>query len=84
MIKLRKKTPMENFKFCVGSACNYVDMETGKMYHIQEYAEEIRKGKDPDKIKVTYWDNANGPALEYVTPEQMKDIMADKEPDPRY
>ena len=82
--KIRKQ---ENFKLAVSMGANWVDMDTGIMYMIQEYSEalhdpKIPKDKKPTKIRmVRVSDNADlGYADEYLVAEKMKD----PEPDPRY
>ena len=82
-----KKRKLNNFKFAVGMGTNWVDMDTGIIYMIQEYAEalhdpKIPKDKKPTKIRmVSMKDNSDlGWADEWTVAEKMKD----PEPDPRY
>ena len=79
---LRKKHELRNYDFCYGMACNYLDMKTGVLYHIQEYREKIDAGETPEGIRMTNakQDKELGYIKDYVLRELMKDI----EPDPRY
>ena len=83
MINIRRKHRMDHFDFCYGSGTNWVDMNTGLMYHIQEYKERKEKGEDVDKIRVTRWDIPNS-EQEPVSEMKLREIMEDPEPDPRY
>ena len=82
--KFRK---MENFKLAVSLGTNWVDMDTGVMYMIQEYAEmlhdpKIPKDQKPTKIRMVRVKTGEdiGWADEWIVAEKMKD----PEPDPRY
>ena len=82
-----KRRKMDNFKLAVGMGVNWVDMDTGIMYMIQEYADalhdpKIPKDKKPTKIRmVRVKDNTDlGMVDETVVEQKMKD----PEPDPRY
>jgi len=83
MIELRKKHALRNFDFCVGMGVNWVDMDTGKLYHIQEYSEALKKGENPTKIRVTRYSGGSDNE-EWVDPMVVKERMEDPEPDPRY
>jgi hypothetical protein len=74
---------MNHFDFCYGAGINWVDMNTGRMYHIQEYKERKDKGEDVDKIRVTRWDIPDS-ELDPVSEMKLREIMEDPEPDPRY
>ncbi len=82
-----KRRRLDNFKTAVGLGVNWMDMDTGIMYHIQEYSEalhdpKIPKDKKPTKIKMSNIMTGEelGWADEYTVAEKMKD----PEPDPRY
>ena len=80
-----KKKPIDNFKFALGMGVNWVDLDNGVMYHIQEYAEKLKdpsipKDKKPTKIRMTKMDGITeiGWADEYQVIEKMKDPEVDK------
>lgn len=82
-----KKRKLDNFKMAVSMGSNWIDMDTGVMYMIQEYSEalhdpHIPKDKKPTKIHmIRVKDGADlGWADEWLVQEKMKD----PEPDPRY
>ena len=95
-IKLNKSTEpgssgnirkMDNYKFAFGTGSNWIDMDTGIMYMIQEYSEmmhdpKIPADQKPKKIRMVNYKTGEliGWADEYVVMEKMKD----PEPDPRY
>jgi len=81
--KPRKKHPMKNYDFCFGAGVNYYDMETGLMYHIQEYKEAIDKGEKPTKIRVSIGGDISKTTA-WLEPEIVAERMKDPEPDPRY
>ena len=83
MIKpMKKKHQLNNYDFCLGMKVNWVDLDRGKMYHIQEYAEAIARGEIPKGIKVT---NVNSDdIIEILDPVVVRERMKDPEPDPRY
>ena len=83
MEPLRKKREMKNFDFCYGMGVNWIDMDTGKMYHIQEYREAIDRGEKPEGIKVSSWGKPDD-ILEVVGEYTVRERMKDPEPDPRY
>lgn len=78
---------LENFKFAMGMGANWVDQDSGVMYHIQEYYEKLHdpkvpKDQKPTKIRMTNYKTGEelGWAEEWLVAEKMKD----PEPDPRY
>ena len=78
---------MQNFKLAVSLGSNWVDMDTGTTYMIQEYAEALHdpalpKDQKPTKIRMvdTKTGKDKGWADEWIVAEKMKD----PEPDPRY
>ena len=82
-----KTRKLSNFKLAVSMGVNWIDMDTGIMYMIQEYSDalhdpKIPKDKKPTKIRmIRVSDNTDlGMADEFVVAEKMKD----PEPDPRY
>ena len=82
--KIRK---MENYKFAFGMGANWIDQDTGIMYHIQEYYEalhdpKIPKDKKPTKIRMTNY--KTGEELGYIDENLIAEKMKDPEPDPRY
>ncbi len=80
----RKKRPMSNYDFCYGGGINWCDMETGKMYMIQEYREACDRGETPDGIRVVLWGDPEQKTIEVIDPYILKERMKDPEPDPRY
>lgn len=84
MEKIRKKHEMRNYDLCYGMGTNWVDMTTGKMYHIQEYREAIEKGEHPKGIRVSMWDDPKQACIEVVGEYTLRERMKDPEPDPRY
>ena len=82
-----KRRKLDNFKLAVSLGTNWIDMDTGIMYMIQEYAEalhdpKVPKDKKPTKIRMVKYKTGEdlGMADEYVVEQKMKD----PEPDPRY
>lgn len=82
---IRRK--MTNFKMAVSLGSNWVDLDAGIIYMVQEYAEalhdpKIPQDKKPTKIRMTDLKTGKdiGFADEWVVAEKMKD----PEPDPRY
>lgn len=82
-----KKRKLTNFKLAVSLGSNWVDLDAGIIYMIQEYAEmlhdpKIPKDQKPTKIRmVDYKTNRDlGWADETLVEQKMKD----PEPDPRY
>ena len=80
---MRKKSELRNFDFCSGMGVNWVDMDSGRMYHIQEYKEAMDRGEKPQKIRVTTYSDPNT-TIEWLDPMIVKERMEDPEPDPRY
>jgi hypothetical protein len=83
----RRKHPADNFKLALGMGVNWVDLDKGYMYMIQEYKEaldnpEIPKDKKPTKIRVLKADGET--EVGWVLPEVVEERMKDPEPDPRY
>ena len=83
MEKMRKKHELRNYDFCYGAGVNWYDMQRGRMYHIQEYKEDLENGKKPTKIRVTIGGDLNK-TVEWVDPFILRERMKDPEPDPRY
>ena len=79
----RKKHELRNYDFCYGMGVNWVDLNTGKMYHIQEYKEAIERGEKPEGIKVSYTCKPDD-IIEVVGEYTLRERMKDPEPDPRY
>ena len=77
---IQKKRELKNYDFCYGMGCNWVDVKTGRMYHIQEYKEAVEKGERPKGIRVT--DGVQ--ELGYIGEYTLRELMKDDEPDPRY
>ena len=78
---------LNNFKTALGLMSNWVDLDKGIVYHIQEYAEALRNpaipaDKKPDKIRMTNY--KTGEDLGYVSIYLIEEKMKDPEPDPRY
>lgn len=78
---------MNNFKTAVGMGANWVDMDTGIIYMIQEYAEalhnpKIPKDRKPTKIRMVKY--KTGEDLGYADETLVALKMDDPEPDPRY
>ena len=84
MNQLRKKHELKNYDFCYGMSANWVDMDTGKIYHIQEYREAIDRGEQPAGIRVTKWNDPTQKTVEIVGEYTVRERMKDPEPDPRY
>ena len=83
----RKAKKLRNFEFAVGYGMNWADLDTGIMYHIQEYKEaldnpNIPKEEKPTKIRMTKL--SNGEELGWVDALIVAQKMKDPEPDPRY
>lgn len=84
MEPMRKKHKIRNYDFCYGMGVNWVDMDKGKMYHIQEYREAIDKGEHPAGIRVSKWDDPEQKCIEIIGEYTLRELMKDPEPDPRY
>lgn len=81
---IRQRHEMRNYEFCYGMKANWVDMRTGKMYHIQEYREAIDRGEKPKGIRISKWDDPKQENIGYIGEYELRDLMRDPEPDPRY
>lgn len=82
-----KRRRLENFKTALGMGANWIDQDTGIMYHIQEYYDamhdpRIPKDKKPNKIRMTKY--KTGEDLGYADDWLVAEKMKDPEPDPRY
>lgn len=82
-----KRRKLNNFKLAVGMGVNWVDMDTGIMYMIQEYSEMLHDPKVPDdqkptKIRMVKYKTGEDLGWEDETVVEQK--MKDPEPDPRY
>lgn len=82
-----KRRRLENFKTALGMGANWIDQDTGIMYHIQEYYDamhdpRIPKDKKPTKIRMTKY--KTGEDLGYADDWLVAEKMKDPEPDPRY
>ncbi len=82
-----KKRKLDNFKFAVGIGVNWVDMDTGIMYMIQEYSEmlhdpKIPKDQKPTKIRMIKY--MTDEEVGWADEDEVARKMRDPEPDPRY
>lgn len=82
-----KRRKIDNFKTAVGMGANWIDMDSGIIYMIQEYAEalhnpKIPKDKKPTKIRMVKY--KTGEDLGYADESVVEQKMKDPEPDPRY
>lgn len=82
-----KRRKLNNFKMAVGMGVNWVDMDTGIMYMIQEYADMLHDPKVPDdqkptKIRMVKY--KTGEDLGWADEAVVEQKMRDPEPDPRY
>ena len=82
-----RKRKLSNFRLAVGTGSNWVDLDAGVMYMIQEYSEMLHDPKvpadqKPTKIRMVKYKTGEdlGWADQYVVEQKMKD----PEPDPRY
>jgi len=76
-----------NFKTAIGIGVNWIDLDSGIMYHIQEYSEalhdpKIPKDKKPTGIKMTNY--KTGEVLGWADEDLVAEKMKDPEPDSRY
>ena len=84
----RKKTKMDIYRFAIGSGMNWVDLNTGELFHIQEYVEKMRdptipRDEKPDKIKVSKLSDPT--KFEWLDPILVEERMKKSErADPRY
>lgn len=84
---LRRKRQSNNFKFALGMGMNWIDIDRGLIYMIQEYREKmddpnIPKDKKPKKIRIFKLDGET--YVGEAEPEIIEERMKDPEPDPRY
>ena len=84
---LRRKRKLNNFDFALGMGTNWIDMDHGLMYMIQEYKEKmddptIPADKKPKKIRIMKTDGET--YIGEAEPEIIRERMKDPEPDPRY
>ena len=82
-----KYRKLDNFKMAMSMGANWVDQDTGIVYHIQEYDEalhnpKIPKDKKPTQIRMTRL--SNGTLLGWEDEAIVAQKMKDPEPDPRY
>lgn len=82
MADLKRKRPMSNYDFTFGMGVNWVDMDSGVIYHIQEYKEALARGEKPKGIRMTKV--GNGTEIGYKDPVIVAELMKDPDPDPRY
>jgi len=80
--RMHKKHELRNYDFCYGMGVNWIDLNNGKMYHIQKYREAIDRGEKPKGIEVTYTNSDK--VIEIADPEIVRERMKDPEPDPKY
>ena len=82
--KFRK---LENFKLAVSTGSNWVDLDAGVTYMIQEYAEAIhdpKLPKDQKQTKIRMVDTKSGKDIGWADEWIVAEKMKDPEPDPRY
>ena len=84
---LRRKRKMNNFDFAFGMGVNWVDMDRGLMYMIQDYKEQLADPtipleKKPKKIKIMKTDGVT--YVGEAEPEIIRERMKDPDPDPNY
>lgn len=82
-----RKRKLDNFKLAFGMGTNWVDLDTGIMYMIQEYSEmihdpKIPKDQKPTRIRMVEY--KTGKDLGWVDEQTVEEKMKDPEPDPRY
>lgn len=82
-----KRRKLNNFKTAVGLGANWIDLDRGVIYMIQEYAEalhdpKIPKDKKPTKIRMKDYRTDEDLGYEDETVVELR--MDDPEPDPRY
>ncbi len=82
--KIRK---MSNFKLAMGTGSNWIDLDSGVMYMLQEYSELIHDTKVPKDQKPTRIRMVNyktGETIGWADEDAVAELMKDPEPDPRY
>ncbi len=82
---MRRK--FSNYKFALGMGMNWVDLDKGVIYHIQEYRDAwedrtIPQDKKPNQIRMT--DLKTNQVIGWADPEIVAERMKDPEPDPCY
>ena len=82
----QKKKPADNFKLALGMGVNWVDLDSGIIYMIQEYKEAlddptIPKENKPTKIRMI---NSKGDEIGWADPDIVQKKMSDPDPDPKY
>lgn len=82
-----RKRKLNNFKLAVGTGSNWVDLDTGIMYMIQEYSEmlhdpKVPKDQKPTKIRMVNY--KTGKLVGWADEATVEQKMKDPEPDPRY
>lgn len=78
----KKKKSMDNFQIALGMGVNWVDLDKGVIYHIQDYKEAMDRGENPQKIRMTGM--STGEEIGWAYPEAVAEKMKDPKPDPRY
>lgn len=78
---------LDNFKTAMGMGANWIDLDSGIMYHIQEYYEllhdpKVSKESKPTKIKMTNY--KTGELIGYADEYEVAERIKDPKPDPRY
>ena len=81
-----KYRKLDNFKFALGTGSNWVDLDEGIMYHIQEYYEAMHNPRIPkDKpLQIRMTRVSDGKELGWADEWLVAEKMKDPEPDPRY
>ena len=82
--KIRK---VDNYKLALGTGSNWVDLDSGVMYMIQEYYDAMHDPKVPQEQKpkkIRLVDYKTGKDIGWKEPEIVAQLMKDPEPDPRY
>ena len=82
-----KRRKLDNFKTAFGMGADWVDQDSGIMYHIRAYYDamhnpKIPANKKPTKIRMTKY--KTGEELGWVDDWLVAEKMRDPEPDPRY
>ena len=83
----RRKRKANNFKFAMGMGVNWIDLDTGYIYMIQNYKEQlddpkIPPEKKPKKIQIMASDGIT--EIGWAEPEIVEERMKDPMPDPKY
>ena len=82
-----KRRKLDNFKFALGTGSNWIDLDNGITYMIQEYYDvlhdpKIPKDKKPTKIRMV--NTLTGKDIGWADEWEVAEKMKDPEPDPRY